>query len=80
METALKQFNSLSQQHNDETSADLQSCILFFTDIRAEERSQTIDRALEECAKLRNNLIKVLPLGAFSMMDIVNQLKNNNFI
>ncbi|KAF1934193.1 G protein alpha subunit [Didymella exigua CBS 183.55] len=46
--------------------------------MHAEERSQAIDRALEEDAKVRKTQTNVLPLGAFSMRDIAKQLKNND--
>lgn len=80
MASTVKQPHSLSQRHNGEASADPQSCTIAPIDMQAEERSQAIDRALEEDATARKNQINILPLGAFSMRDIVKQLKNNDEI
>jgi guanine nucleotide-binding protein G(i) subunit alpha len=74
----LKQLHSPRQQENDEASTKPQSRVLFLSDTQAKERSQAIDRALEEDAKIRRRQYKVLPLGAFSMGEIVKQLKNND--
>lgn len=78
MDSTVKQSHILSQRHNGEASAEPQSRTLVSIDMQAEERSQAIDRALEEDANVRKNQINVLPLGAFSMRDIVKQLKNND--
>ena len=78
MDSTVKQSHILSQRHNGEASAEPRSRTLVSIDMQAEERSQAIDRALEEDANVRKNQINVLPLGAFSMRDIVKQLKNND--
>jgi hypothetical protein len=49
-------------------------------DTKANERSKAIDQLLEEDAKARKQRCYVLPLGAFSMTEIVQQLKNSNEI
>lgn len=78
MDSTVKQSNRLSQRHNSEASAEPQSCTLIPINMQAKERSQAIDRALEEDAKVCKNQINVLPLGAFPMRDIVKQLMNND--
>lgn len=80
MNSVGKQAHGPRHHHNSEASANPQSCNLIPVDMQAEQRSQAIDRALEEDAKARKNQVNVLPLGAFSMRDIVNQLRNNNEI
>jgi hypothetical protein len=49
-------------------------------DTKANKRSRAIDQLLEEDAKARKQRCNVLPLGAFSMTEIVQQLKNSNEI
>jgi hypothetical protein len=51
-----------------------------FRDKKANERSKAIDQLLEEDAKAWKRRCTVLPLGAFSMREIVQQLKNSNEI
>jgi hypothetical protein len=49
-------------------------------DTKANKRSKAIDQLLEEDAKARKQRCNVLPLGAFSMREIVRQLKNSDKI
>jgi hypothetical protein len=49
-------------------------------DTEANKRSKAIDQLLEEDAKARKQRCNVLPLGAFSMREIVQQLKNSDEI
>jgi hypothetical protein len=74
----LKQLHGLSQRENGDASTMPQSQVLALNDTQAKKRSQAIDRALEEDAKIRRRQWKVLPLGAFSMGEIIKQLKNND--
>jgi hypothetical protein len=53
---------------------------VLFRDTKANERSKAIDQLLEEDAKARKQRCNVLPLGAFSMGEIVRQLKNSDKI
>lgn len=76
----LEQIYGLSQQENKDGSTKLQNGILCLNNTQAKQRSQAIDRALEEDAKIRRRQYKVLPLGAFSMMEIIKQLKSNDQI
>lgn len=56
--------------------------LLFPKDVQARERSQSIDRALKEDAKIRNRQCNVLPLGPYSWpaREVVKHLKKNGGI
>jgi|SRR5690242_2809713 len=75
----LEQSNSLTQQHDSDVSTETW-CTLFPVDPQAQKRSETIDRTLEEDAMIRKKQIRILPLGAFSMREIIKQLKSNDEI
>ncbi|KAH6644032.1 guanine nucleotide binding protein, alpha subunit [Boeremia exigua] len=68
--------HDLRQQRHSAASTEPQSRDLFLVDPLAEKRSKAIDRALEQDAKVRERQFNVLPLGAFSMRDVVKQLKS----
>jgi hypothetical protein len=53
---------------------------VFSRDMKANKRSRAIDQIIEEDAQARKQRCNVLPLGAFSMREIVRQLKNSNEI
>jgi len=74
----LKQLHGLSQRENGDALTMSQSQVLLLNDTQAKKRSQAIDRALEEDAMIRRRQWKVLPLGAFSMGEIIKQLKSND--
>jgi hypothetical protein len=74
----LKQLHSLYQQENNDTPMKLQFQVLFPQDAEAKNRSEAIDRALEEDYRIRKQQYNVLPLGQFSMEEVVKQLKNDN--
>lgn len=78
MATMEKQPNGPSEQHNSEAPAVPQPCTRFPVDPQAKERSEAIDRALEEDAKIRQTQFNILPLGAFKMREIVKQLKDDD--
>ncbi|KAJ8114339.1 hypothetical protein OPT61_g3761 [Boeremia exigua] len=77
MSSLATQVHDLSRQHASEDSTEPQPSTLFPVNAQAVERSQAIDRALEEDAKALKRKINILPLGAFSMREIAEQLKNN---
>lgn len=66
--------------HQDErhSSTEMQSPESHITTPRAEEKSKHIDEALKEDAERRRGQVKVLPLGAFSMSDVVKQLRTTD--
>ncbi|KAF3048164.1 Guanine nucleotide-binding protein alpha-2 subunit [Didymella heteroderae] len=78
METRLEKPYNLCHEEETEFSVEPQSCTALPNDTEGEERSKAIERVLEEDAKMRKNQAKVLPLGAFSMRDVVKQLRNND--
>lgn len=75
----LEQSNSLTQQHDSDVSTETW-CTLFPVDPQAQKRSEFIDRALEDDAIVRKKQVRILPLGAFSMREIIKQLKSNDEI
>jgi hypothetical protein len=77
-DSVLKQLHRLYQQESNDTPMKLQFQVLFPQDSEAKKRSEAIDRALEEDYRIRKQQYNVLPLGQFSMGEVVKQLKNDN--
>ncbi|KAF3052752.1 Guanine nucleotide-binding protein alpha-2 subunit [Didymella keratinophila] len=75
MESSLEHAHDLSHQQESESFTGPPLHAAFFVDTEAEERSKAIDEALYEGAESRRNQVNVLPLGAFSMREIVQQLR-----
>jgi hypothetical protein len=79
MGAMLKPLEYIAHQPENKPSTKAESGVLS-RDTKANERSKAIDQLLEEDAKSRKQRCNVLPLGAFSMREIVQQLKNSDEI
>jgi hypothetical protein len=79
MGAMIKPLQYIAHQPEKKPSTTAQPGVLS-RDTKANKRSKAIDQLLEQDAKARKQRCNVLPLGAFSMTEIVQQLKNSNEI
>jgi len=78
MDSRLEHPHDLSHQQESNAFPVPPLYATFSVDTGAEERSKAIDKALHEDAESRRNQVNVLPLGAFSMREIIRQLRTND--
>jgi hypothetical protein len=80
MNAMLERSHFLYQPRNTDTLTKPKPRGVFLKNSQAEQRSKEIDRAIEKDAEIRKRICNVLPLGAFSMREIVQQLSNSDEI
>lgn len=78
MDSRLEEAEDKSGEQERKSSANPQSSTASPIDLGAEARSKAIDRVPEEDTKILKDQANVLPLGAFSMREIVKQLKTTD--
>jgi hypothetical protein len=79
MGAMLKPLQHIAHQPEKKPSTTAEPGVLS-RDTKANKRSRAIDQILEKDAQARKKRCNVLPLGAFSMREVVQQLKNSNEI
>jgi hypothetical protein len=78
--STLEKLPGPSQEEHNDASPEQQHQVFRSKDTQAAKKSKAIDQALEEDGKIRKRRCNVLPLGAFKMREIIQQLKSDDEI